>query len=103
MGEDRLLKCRPAEHGAFDVDMPIDQPRADVFPIQLYFRLAGVFANADDLSPMDGYVRLFDLIGEDIDDLCVFQHKLCIHFSLCSGDLLFECFCLHKNLPQERL
>ena len=101
MRKDSLLKCRPTEHGAFDVNMTINQTRTDVFSVQIHFILAGIFSYTNDFPVMDGHIGLFDFVSKHIYNFCTFQYKLCIHFSLCSGDLLFQCFCLHKNLPHQ--
>ena len=88
VGQHRLLKGGAAEHGAFNVDMPIHKTRADVSALQVQLGLAAIAAYAQDLSLPDGYICLLDLVCEYVEHLCVFQHKLSALITLCGQDLL---------------
>jgi hypothetical protein len=97
VGQHRLFKGRAAEHGAFNVDVPIHKPRADIPALQVQLSLAGIVSHAKDDPLTDGYISLLDLVCEHIDDPGIFQHKLCPHVTLCCQDLLLQGFHFHKG------
>ena len=97
VGQHCLFKGRAAEHGAFNVDVPIHKPRADIPALQVQLSLAGIVSHAKDDPLTDGYIGLLDLVCEHVDDPGVFQHKLCPHVTLCCQDLLLQGFHFHKN------
>ena len=105
VGQNRLFKGRTAEHGAFNVDVPIHKPRADILALQVQLGLAGIVPHAKDDALTDGYIGMLDLVCEHIDDPGVFQHQLCPHVTLCCQDLLLQGFHFHKNplVPLKRL
>ena len=97
VGQHRLFKGRAAEHGAFNVDVPIHKPRADILALQVQLSLAGIVSHAKDDPLTDGYIGLLDLVCEHVDDPGIFQHKLCPHVTLCCQDLLLQGFHFHKG------
>ena len=97
VGQHRLFKSRAAEHGAFNVDVPIHKPRADILALQVQLGLAGIVSHAKDDPLTDGYIGLLDLVCEHVDDPGIFQHKLCAHVPLCCQDLLLQGFHFHKG------
>ena len=97
VGQHRLFKGRAAEHGAFNMDVPIHKPRADILALQVQLGLAGIVSHAKDDALTDGYIGPLDLICEHVDDPGVFQHQLCPHVTLCCQDLLLQGFHFHKG------
>ena len=97
VGQHRLFKSRAAEHGAFNMDVPIHKPRADIPALQVQFGLAGIVPYAKDDALTDGYIGLLDLVCEHVDDPGVFQYQLCPHVTLCCQDLLLQGFHFHKG------
>ena len=97
VGQHGLLKGRAAEHGTFNVDVPVHKPRADIFALQVQLGLAGIVSHAKNDSLTDGYIGLLDLVCEHVDDPGVFQHQLCPHVTFCCQDLLLQGFHFHKN------
>ena len=97
VGQHRLFKGRAAEHGAFNVDVPIHKPRADILALQVQLSLAGIVSHAKDDPLTDGYIGLLDLVCEHVDDPGIFQHQLCPHVTLCCQDLLLQGFHFHKG------
>ena len=97
VGQHRLFKGRAAEHRAFNVDVPIHKPRADIPALQVQLSLAGIVSHAKDDPLTDGYIGLLDLVCEHVDDPGVFQHQLCRHVTLCCQDLLLQGFHFHKG------
>ena len=92
-----LFKGRAAEHGTFNVDVPIHKPRADIPALQVQFGLAGIVSYAKDDALTDGYIGLLDLVSEHVDDPGVFQYQFCPHVTLCCQDLLLQGFHFHKG------
>ena len=76
VGQYRLGKGRWAEHGAFDMNVPVNQPRADIPSVQLHFPLSCVAAHAHDDAIADGHISLLHLAGKHVDDAGIFQHQL---------------------------
>ena len=97
VGQHRLFKGRAAEHGAFNVDVPIHKPRANILALQVQLGLAGIVPHAKDDPLTDGYIGLLNLVCEHVDDPGIFQHKLCPHVTLCCQDLLLQGFHFHKG------
>ena len=75
-GQHCLLEGRATEHRAFDVDMPIDQARTDIFAVQINFFPAMIRTHAHDRISADGNISGVDLIGKHIDDSCIFQNPV---------------------------
>ena len=98
VGQHCLLESRTTEHGAFDVDMPIDQARADIFAVQINFFPAMIRAHAHDRISADGNISGVDLIGKHIDNSGIFQNQISQSISSACRDPAFQFIGLHRNI-----
>ena len=98
VGQHCLLEGRTAEHGAFDVDMPIDQTGADIFAVQINFFPAVIRTHAHNAVSADGNVSGIDLIGKHIDDSGIFQNQIGQSISSACRDPAFQLIRLHRNI-----
>ena len=98
VGQHCLLESRTTEHGAFDVDMPIDQARADIFAVQINFFPAMIRTHAHDRISADGNISGVDLIGKHIDNSGIFQNQISQSISSACRDPAFQLIRLHRNI-----
>lgn len=71
VGNDRRCKLRRGEHGAFDVDMAVDQAGREVTPSEVNTLFSLVLTYAGNVTVQQGNIILFDFSTEDVNDLTV--------------------------------
>ena len=98
MGQHCLFKGGTAEHGAFDMDVSVYEPGAEIAALQVHLGRSGIAAYSHDPAAADRHVSLLDLVGEHVDHPGILQHQIGSCFSPCCGDLPFQHFSLHNDL-----
>jgi hypothetical protein len=70
-------KLRGRNHRGLDVDVGIDESRADIAPFKINLSLSVIrLTDTDDSVPSNGNVSLDDLAGEYIDNPSVAKQKV---------------------------
>ena len=87
---DGARKFRRGEHGAFDVEMPVNQARRQIRTLEINHLLRLIIAEADDPTVLDGDIGLVDFAAEDVDDTGVFEQQLGAMFAARHGKFLLE-------------
>ena len=76
VGEEGHGQGAGRQQGAFQMDVSVHEPRADVASPQIDDVRAAVPADTDDRPVMDGHVGVDDFVGQDIDDASVRKHQI---------------------------
>ncbi len=56
--------------------MGVYESGTEELPPQIYLLFRFILTNAHDDIPIYGYVRGIDFLGEDIDQVCIFQKEI---------------------------
>ena len=76
VGKDGPGKFRNGHHARFDVDVAINQPRAEEIAFHIDDLFCLVITEADNHALPDGDIRPFDLARKDIDHPSVLDQKI---------------------------
>jgi len=86
--------CR-GQHRRFDMHMPVDEGRRDIFAPGIHHSTAAVSADSDDEPIRNGNISLNDFSVEDIDDFTVGDHGIRRFFAGSDSDSSFICIQKH--------